>query len=220
MKPQEGKLRAIEQFKQPKTQRQIWSFFGLSRYYYWFILNYVTIAVPSTNKTRKAEPVVIYTPECTKAFSKLRELLLTASMMMNLDFSCPSILQTDASEVKESKQCLVKQIQKDWITPWIVSAEYYCPGNKNMLPFKKVPGHKSQSLSISSLCTGKRIHNPNRSQGTPMAHKIQTVITDHCNGIWHNSYFDFKLCIAKDEIMQMLILFPDKLNRKMILGQT
>ena len=59
MKPQEGKLRAIEQFKQPKSKKQIWSFLGLIRYYYWFIPNYVTIAVPSTNKTRKAEPVVI-----------------------------------------------------------------------------------------------------------------------------------------------------------------
>ena len=50
--------------------------------------------------TRKSEPEkVIWTPQCTKAFSKLKELLLTAPVMMNPDFSCPFILQIDASEV-------------------------------------------------------------------------------------------------------------------------
>ena len=47
----------------------------------------------------------------------------------------------------------------------------------------------------------------------------KTVITDYCNEVWHYSHFDSKLCIAKDEIMPMLILFPDKLNGRTILGQ-
>ena len=50
--------------------------------------------------TRKSEPEkVIWTPQCTKAFSKLKELLLSAPVMMNPDFSWPFILQTDALEV-------------------------------------------------------------------------------------------------------------------------
>ena len=100
VKTEEGKLRAVEEFPQPKTKKQIRSFLGLSGYYSWFIPNYATIAVPLTNMTRKSEPEkVIWTPQCTKAFSKLKELLLSAPMMMNPDFSCPFILQTDALEV-------------------------------------------------------------------------------------------------------------------------
>ena len=100
VKPEEGKLRTIEQFPQPKTKKQIQSFLGLSGYYRRFIPNYATIAVPLTNMTRKSEPEkVIWTTQCTKAFSKLKELLLSAPVMMNPDFSCPFILQTDASEV-------------------------------------------------------------------------------------------------------------------------
>ena len=95
IKPEEGKLRAVEQFPQPKTKKEIRSIVGLSGYYRQF-----TIAVPLINMTRKSEPEkVIWSPQCTKAFSKLKELVLSAPVMMNPDFSCPFILQTDVSEV-------------------------------------------------------------------------------------------------------------------------
>ena len=100
VKPEAGKLRTIDQFPQPKTKKQIKSFLGLSGYYHQFIPNYATIAVPLTNMTRKSEPEkVIWTPQCTRAFNKLKEILLSAPIMMNPDFSRPFILQTDASEV-------------------------------------------------------------------------------------------------------------------------
>ena len=51
--------------------------------------------------TRKSEPgKIIWTPQSTQAFSKLKEILLTAPIMMNTDFSRLFILQTDASEVR------------------------------------------------------------------------------------------------------------------------
>ena len=50
--------------------------------------------------TRKSEPEkIIWTPQSIQAFNKLKEILLSAPVMRNLDFSCPFILQTDASEV-------------------------------------------------------------------------------------------------------------------------
>ena len=47
----------------------------------------------------------------------------------------------------------------------------------------------------------------------------KAAITEYCDRVWDCSHFDSKLCIAKDEIMPMLILFPDKLNGRTILGQ-
>ena len=100
VKPVEDKLKAIDQFPQPRTKKQIKSFPRLTGYYCRFIPNYVTIAVPLANMTRKSEPEkAIWTPQCTKAFNKLKEILLSAPVMMNPDFSHPFILQTDASEV-------------------------------------------------------------------------------------------------------------------------
>ena len=73
VKPEEGKLRAIDQFPQPKIKKQIRSFLGLSGYYHRFIPNYATIAVPLANMTRKSEAEkVIWTSQCTKAFISLK----------------------------------------------------------------------------------------------------------------------------------------------------
>ena len=92
VKPEEGKLRAIDQLPQPKTKKQIRSFLGLSGYYRRFIPNYATIAVPLTNMTRKSEPEkIIWTPQSIQAFNKLKEILLSAPVMRNPDFSRPFI---------------------------------------------------------------------------------------------------------------------------------
>ena len=101
VKPEEGKLPVLDQFPRPKTKKQIRSFLGLSGYYRQFIPNYATIAVPLTNMTRrKPEPEkIIWTPQSIQAFNKLKEILLSAAVMMNPDFSRPFILQTDASKV-------------------------------------------------------------------------------------------------------------------------
>ena len=100
VKSEVGKFWAIDQFPQPKTRKQIRSFLELSGYYRWFIPNYATIAVPLTNMTGKSEPEkIIWIPQSIQAFNKLKQILLTAPVMMNLDFSLSFILQTDASEV-------------------------------------------------------------------------------------------------------------------------
>ena len=50
--------------------------------------------------TMKSEPEkVIWTQQGNKAFSNLKELLLSAPVMMNTDFRSPFILQTDALAV-------------------------------------------------------------------------------------------------------------------------
>ena len=100
VKPEEGKLRAIEQFQRPKTKKQIRTFLGLTGYYRRFIPNYATIAASLTNMTKKLEPEIVnWTTEGIKAFNKLKEILSSSPVMRNPDFSRPFILQTDASEV-------------------------------------------------------------------------------------------------------------------------
>ena len=50
--------------------------------------------------TRKSElEKIIWTPQSIQAFNKLKEILLTAPVIINPDFSCPFILQTDALKV-------------------------------------------------------------------------------------------------------------------------
>jgi len=90
----------VDQFPKPTTKKQVRSFLGLTGYYRRFIPHYATIATPLTNLTKKSEPdKVNWIAECGKAFNKLKEILMSSALMRNTNFSCPFVLQTDASEV-------------------------------------------------------------------------------------------------------------------------
>ena len=100
VKPEPGKLEAVEQFQLPETKTQVRSFLGLTGYYRRFIPNYATIAVPLTNLTKKCESErVKWTIECDRAFSHLKQVLLSYPVLHSVDFSKPFILQVDASNV-------------------------------------------------------------------------------------------------------------------------
>ena len=64
VKPEINKLEAVKNFPIPKTKKEVRSFLGLTGYYRRFIKDYVTIAVPLTNLTRKERPEHVWTEEC------------------------------------------------------------------------------------------------------------------------------------------------------------
>ena len=57
IKPQEAKLRAIQDWPRPVTKRQVRSFLGLNSYYRRFINHYSTLAAPLTDLTTKKHSV-------------------------------------------------------------------------------------------------------------------------------------------------------------------
>ena len=100
VKLERGKLQAIAQFPLLTTKKQVRSFLGLTGYYRRFIPHYATIATPLTNLTRKSGPEhVSLDDEGSKAFSKLKEIMLSFAVLKNAYFTKSFILQTDASEV-------------------------------------------------------------------------------------------------------------------------
>ena len=55
---------------------------------------------PLTNLTRKHEPqIVSWSEDYSKTFSELKEMLLSYSVLKNVNFSLPFTLQVDASNV-------------------------------------------------------------------------------------------------------------------------
>ena len=98
VKPEQDKLQAIKTFPIPRTKKQVRSFLGLTGYYRRFIPNFASIAVPLMNLTKKSEPdKVVWTTKCNKAFEQLKEMLISAPVIRNPDFTRPFVLQTDAS---------------------------------------------------------------------------------------------------------------------------
>lgn len=120
--PNPDKIKAVVDWPQPTTVRQVRSFLGLVGYYRRFIHSFSKIAAPLHALTHgikhpssKNQPVE-WSPDCRRAFEKLKEMLVTAPILAYADFKCPFRLYTDASfeglgavlcQVQEGKERVV-----------------------------------------------------------------------------------------------------------------
>lgn len=96
IKPNNKKLEAVANFKQPKNPTDVKSFLGLSGYYRKFIKNFSKIAKPLTELTKKNNPFK-WTDTEQKSFDTLKQKLCTAPVLTYPDFNKTFTLTTDAS---------------------------------------------------------------------------------------------------------------------------
>ncbi|KAL0171312.1 hypothetical protein M9458_031623, partial [Cirrhinus mrigala] len=99
IRPQEKKVEAIHSAPRPATKTQVRAFLGLAGYYRCFIPNFSSLAAPLTDLTRKGQPEkVCWTPSTEEAFAQIKTALTSSPVLRAPDFSCPFLLQTDASD--------------------------------------------------------------------------------------------------------------------------
>lgn len=98
VKPDEGKVKAVKEFPQPRTTRELKGFLGLSGYYRRFIPQYSKIAKPLYDLLKKDVPYE-WRNEHEQAFQTLKEKLTTGPVLQYPDFEKPFILTTDSSRV-------------------------------------------------------------------------------------------------------------------------
>lgn len=101
IKPDPTLTRAVNDFPQPKTIKDVQSFLGLTGYYRRFIKNYSKIAEPLIKQLRQLEERnyhLNWTQECTTAFETLKNKLTNAPIMSTPNFNEPFILELDACE--------------------------------------------------------------------------------------------------------------------------
>ena len=82
-------------------QRKLYvSFLCLTGYKRRFVETFAAVAVALTNLTKTNSPhKVVWTEACEQAFTKLKELLCSASILMSPDFEKSFVLQTNASKM-------------------------------------------------------------------------------------------------------------------------
>ena len=100
IKPDPGKIEQVREYPVPTDATKVRQFLGLASYYRRFIPEFARIAHPMHALTRK-DTVFEWTADCDAAFNKLKELLITAPVLLHPRFG-PSeefILETDASGV-------------------------------------------------------------------------------------------------------------------------
>ena len=96
IKPDPEKIKAVRDFPIPKTVRDVRAFLGLSGYYRKFARDYSLIAAPLHDLTKKNTPF-IWSDAGHAAFLQLKEALISAPILVFLDFNLRFHLYVDAS---------------------------------------------------------------------------------------------------------------------------
>ena len=99
VRPEQGKVQAVEAFYVPQTKKEVRTFLGLTGYYRHFVPDYATVAAPLTDLTRKSAPSrIAWTPTCNTAFTTLKKALCSSPILGSPNFARSFTLQTDASD--------------------------------------------------------------------------------------------------------------------------
>ncbi|WVZ81155.1 LOW QUALITY PROTEIN: hypothetical protein U9M48_028567 [Paspalum notatum var. saurae] len=91
-----SKVECVQNWKQPKTVIEIWSFLGLAGYYRRFIKDLSKTAKPMTSLTKK-NARYLWSPNCKEAFQSLKKSLTTAPVLAHPDITKPFEVYCDAS---------------------------------------------------------------------------------------------------------------------------
>jgi hypothetical protein len=90
-----NKIKAMMDWLIPKTLKNLRGFLGLTGYYHKFVRNYGRIETPLMSLTKKDS--FSWTPEATKYFEQLKEVMCKAPILTTPDFTKTFIVECDAS---------------------------------------------------------------------------------------------------------------------------
>ena len=96
VKPDEKRVKAVMDYPEPRTTRELKGFLGLAGYYRKFIPNFSKIAKPLTELFKKNVPYT-WNGKTEMAFVTLKSLLTTEPLLQHPDFTRTFVLTTDAS---------------------------------------------------------------------------------------------------------------------------
>ncbi len=169
---QQHKVKAVSEWPQPKTRKEVKGFLGLTGYYRKFVKDYSKVALPLTELTKNTVAFV-WGDEQQRAFEELKTRLQTAPVLAHPDPSRQFILNSDASGFAVA--AVLSQQQEDGS---IRPVAYY---SKKMNAAEKNYGVTDKELlAIVEAVRHWRCY----LEGNPFPTK---VLTDHQGLQWLNS---------------------------------
>ena len=100
VRPEQNKIKALQNFEQPKKKKDVRAFLGLADYYRKFILRFSETVIPLTDATKKDAPDKLqWTSSMEAAFQQLKQMLLSDIVLASPNEECPFMLQTVVSTV-------------------------------------------------------------------------------------------------------------------------
>ncbi|XP_056149830.1 uncharacterized protein LOC130124400 [Lampris incognitus] len=83
------KVRAVSEWVQPKSVRQIKQFMGFANFYRRFIRGFSTIAALINDTTKKSSSPFRWTPQADRAFARLKHCLTSSPVTVHADSALP-----------------------------------------------------------------------------------------------------------------------------------
>jgi hypothetical protein len=96
VRPDTAKVEAILKIPEPKNVSDVRRFVGTASWYRRFVPHFASVIAPLAQLTRKGVPFS-WTEECSSAFVRVKELLISAPILSSPDFSRQFVVQCDAS---------------------------------------------------------------------------------------------------------------------------
>jgi len=89
------KVRAVVDWPQPHTLKELQHFLGFANFYHRFIINFSTVAAPLTSMTRQNSTTLSWSPEALQAFCELKHRFTTAPILHHPDPSRTFIVEVE-----------------------------------------------------------------------------------------------------------------------------
>jgi len=126
----EKRVKAVRDFPEPKTTRELKGFLGLAGYYRRFVPNFSKVAKPLTELLKKNVPYDWH-EKAEAAFVTLKTVLTTEPLLQYPDFTRPFVLTTDASNDAIGAVLSQGPVGKDlpiaYASRTLINAEKNCP---------------------------------------------------------------------------------------------
>ena len=97
--PLEKKVQAVIEFPKPATTKSLQEFLGMVNYYHRFLPHAAQIMLPLYKAIAKKAKLVEWTEDRTDAFTKVKEALAQATMLVHPVSDAPTALTVDASNL-------------------------------------------------------------------------------------------------------------------------
>ncbi|KAL0162053.1 hypothetical protein M9458_041449, partial [Cirrhinus mrigala] len=127
----ETKVRAIQNWPQPRTLKELQRFLGFSNFYRRFIRNFSSVAAPLTAMVKKGETRLTWSPDALSAFHELRRRFTTAPVLRHPDPQLPFLIEVDASSTGVGAVLSQKQGEPPKTFPCAFFSHKLSPAEKN-----------------------------------------------------------------------------------------
>ncbi|KAL0196887.1 hypothetical protein M9458_005427, partial [Cirrhinus mrigala] len=127
----ETKVRAAQNWPQPRTLKELQRFLGFSNFYRRSIRNFSSVAAPLTAMVKKGETRLTWSPDALSAFHELRRRFTTAPVLRHPDPQLPFLVEVDASSTGVGAVLSQKQGEPPKTFPCAFFSHKLSPVEKN-----------------------------------------------------------------------------------------